>query len=263
MVRAPLPGLRRDRPGSLTSRHRPPGTPRPRGPALRQPPVLGRIHIHRPLMLWTSWARPASLYQRTAHRPLGSWPQIETLARENAQIAILVWTFLLVTGGGQGQDRTVDLPLFRITDHRAGLAMMVSLPAQRPVVYADRRSCTWVYETTNETKRRHRHRWLAIMSHSRSDASHRPNRLAAGGSSIGLPTEGGVRCRGWSGSCWWCSASWQWSWASSTWSSPFPHCPRSSPATRPRSRATITSADTSRSLWASSRSEERRVGREG
>ena len=33
---------------------------------------------------------------------------------------------------------------------------------------------------------------------------------------IGLPAEGGLRCRGWSGSCLWCSASWPWSWASST-----------------------------------------------
>jgi len=44
-----------------------------------------------------------------------------------------------------------DLPLFRITDHSAGPARDVWLPAQRPMVYADRRRCTWVYETRNET----------------------------------------------------------------------------------------------------------------
>ena len=54
--------------------------------------------------------------------------------------------------------------------------MMVFLPAQRLAVYADRRWCTWVYETTNETERWRRYGWLAIMRH-----SHRPNCPPAGG----------------------------------------------------------------------------------
>jgi hypothetical protein len=44
-----------------------------------------------------------------------------------------------------------ELPLFRTKDHRAALAMMVFLPAQRPAVYVDGRWCTWMYETRNET----------------------------------------------------------------------------------------------------------------
>jgi len=47
--------------------------------------------------------------------------------------------------------RTADLPLFRITDHRAGLAMVVYLHAQRPAVHADGLRCTNMYETRNET----------------------------------------------------------------------------------------------------------------
>jgi hypothetical protein len=56
--------------------------------------------------------------------------------------------------GACGQGLWVDgglcyaslLPLFRITDHRARPATEVSLPAQQPVVHADRRWCTWMYE---------------------------------------------------------------------------------------------------------------------
>jgi hypothetical protein len=44
-----------------------------------------------------------------------------------------------------------ELPLFRIKDHGAGPATEVSWPAQRPAMYADRRRCTWMYETRNET----------------------------------------------------------------------------------------------------------------
>ena len=44
-----------------------------------------------------------------------------------------------------------DRPLFRIKDHRLGLATVVCLPAQRPAVNVDRRRCTWMYETANET----------------------------------------------------------------------------------------------------------------
>jgi hypothetical protein len=44
-----------------------------------------------------------------------------------------------------------DRPLFRITDLRAGPATEVCLPALRPAVHADRRRCTWMYETRNET----------------------------------------------------------------------------------------------------------------
>src|SRR5215472_6512706 len=44
-----------------------------------------------------------------------------------------------------------DRPLFRITDHSAGPAMVVYLPAQRPTVHADALRCTWMYETRNET----------------------------------------------------------------------------------------------------------------
>ena len=39
----------------------------------------------------------------------------------------------------------------RITDHRARPATLVYLPAERPVIHADRRRCTWMYETRNET----------------------------------------------------------------------------------------------------------------
>ena len=49
------------------------------------------------------------------------------------------------TGIPQGDQR-----LFRIKDHRLGLATVVSLPAQRPAAYAGRRWCTGMYETTNE-----------------------------------------------------------------------------------------------------------------
>src|SRR5215471_12731101 len=59
--------------------------------------------------------------------------------------------FPLLRTGGQGRGRTADLPLFRITDHRAGPAMVVYLPAQRPAVHADGLRCTWMYETRNET----------------------------------------------------------------------------------------------------------------
>ena|SRR5215467_14122344 len=54
----------------------------------------------------------------------------------------------------RGRDRTADLPLFRITDHRAGPAMDVSLAGQRPAVHADGRRCTWMYETRSETMSR-------------------------------------------------------------------------------------------------------------
>ena len=57
------------------------------------------------------------------------------------------WSF-----GGQAQDRTADLPVFRIKDGCAGLAMVVYLSAERPVMYADRRQCTCMYKTTNETR---------------------------------------------------------------------------------------------------------------
>ena len=53
--------------------------------------------------------------------------------------------------GGQGRGRTADLPLFRIKDHRAGLATMVFLPAQGSAMHLDRRWCSWMYETRNET----------------------------------------------------------------------------------------------------------------
>lgn len=62
----------------------------------------------------------------------------------------------------------LERPIFRIKYHLAGLAMMVFLPAQRPAVYAGRRSCTWVYETTNETER---HGRLTIMRHIRTHTS--------------------------------------------------------------------------------------------
>ncbi len=62
--------------------------------------------------------------------------------------------------------------------------MMVFLPAQRLAVYADRRWCTWVYETTNETERWRRYGWLAIMRH-----SHRPNCPPAGDHAAQPPAE--------------------------------------------------------------------------
>ena len=59
----------------------------------------------------------------------------------------------LIRSSGQGQDRTVDLPLFRIKDDRPGPATEVSSAAQRPPTRADRRPCMWMYETRNETTR--------------------------------------------------------------------------------------------------------------
>jgi hypothetical protein len=57
------------------------------------------------------------------------------------------WSDVVVRGRG----RTADLPLFRIKDHPAGPATEVSLAAQGPAVHADRRRCTCMYETRNET----------------------------------------------------------------------------------------------------------------
>ena len=50
-----------------------------------------------------------------------------------------------------GAGRTAGLPLFRIKDHRAGRATEVFMAAQQPVIYADGRRCTRMYETRNET----------------------------------------------------------------------------------------------------------------
>ena len=50
---------------------------------------------------------------RSACRRLVPWPQTETRASKNARTSIIVRTFWLVSGGGQGQGRTADLPLFR------------------------------------------------------------------------------------------------------------------------------------------------------
>jgi hypothetical protein len=51
---------------------------------------------------------------------------------------------------GAGSNRRPSA--FRIKDHRPGLAMMVSWPAQQAVVHADGLWCTRMYETTNETE---------------------------------------------------------------------------------------------------------------
>ena len=53
--------------------------------------------------------------------------------------------------GGQGQDRTADLPLFRSTDHRLGGATAIVWRGQRHPVTFDRLPCTGINETTNET----------------------------------------------------------------------------------------------------------------
>ena len=50
--------------------------------------------------------------------------------------------FSLLEMGGQERDRTADLQLFRIKDHRAGLARKVYLAAQRVPVDANRRRCS-------------------------------------------------------------------------------------------------------------------------
>jgi hypothetical protein len=60
------------------------------------------------------WAGSASA-RGSAYRPLVPWPQTETPASKNARTWIIVRAFWLVSGGGQGQDRTADLPLFRST----------------------------------------------------------------------------------------------------------------------------------------------------
>ena len=79
-------------------------------------------------------------------------PQMRPHGLSDDPEAMIGRTTPQVRDGGQGQDRTADLPLFRIKDYRAGLAMVVSLPAQRAVVHADGPRCTWMYETTNETE---------------------------------------------------------------------------------------------------------------
>jgi hypothetical protein len=56
----------------------------------------------------------------------------------------------LVNETGQ-EGRIVDVPLFRIRDHHLRLAREVFLPVQRHAMHADRRRCTGVYETRNET----------------------------------------------------------------------------------------------------------------
>jgi hypothetical protein len=42
--------------------------------------------------------------------------------------------------------------------------MVVYLPGQRPAVHADGRTCTWVYETTNETERRRQAGWRSCRT---------------------------------------------------------------------------------------------------
>src|SRR5690348_13480203 len=64
--------------------------------------------------------------------------------------ASMLWQ---VRTGGQGRDRTADLPLFRSKDRCAGPATEVSFAAQGRVLHADGRRCTWMYETRNETAR--------------------------------------------------------------------------------------------------------------
>jgi hypothetical protein len=56
--------------------------------------------------------------------------------------------------GGQGRDRTADLPLFRMKDDRPGLTMMVYLACSGPAVDGDGRRYTNMYETRNATNRR-------------------------------------------------------------------------------------------------------------
>jgi hypothetical protein len=52
-----------------------------------------------------------------------------------------------------GEAMRRELPLFRIKEHRLGLATVVSVPAQRHAMHADRRRCTQMCETRNETAR--------------------------------------------------------------------------------------------------------------
>ena len=52
-----------------------------------------------------------------------------------------------------GRDR-IELstfPLFRIKEDGPGQAMLIYLPASSGSVFADVRTCTWMYETKNET----------------------------------------------------------------------------------------------------------------
>jgi hypothetical protein len=70
--------------------------------------------------------------------------------------------------GGQGLDRTADLPLFRIKERCPRLAMLVSLPGGARSIVADRRTYTQMYKTRNETafgtSRTHRARTKAARA---------------------------------------------------------------------------------------------------
>ena len=78
-----------------------------------------RLPSRRPIcssMLPICW--PSVVPRRLADR-WASWPQTETLGGHCAQVTMLSRTFPQVKLGGQGQDRTADLPLFR-PDNRPG-----------------------------------------------------------------------------------------------------------------------------------------------
>ena len=87
-----------------------------------------------------------------AYRPLAFWPQTETPTRENARIAILDGAFSLVRGGGQGQDRTADLPLFSSKDHRSQSSVSIHLPGPEPWTAGGVLPRTNANETGTETK---------------------------------------------------------------------------------------------------------------
>jgi len=72
--------------------------------------------------------------------------------------------------GGQGQDRTADLPLFRSRDHRLGAATLVVSRRQRHPATCDRRPCTGVNETTNETTPGHAPRTARLAGTARRAA---------------------------------------------------------------------------------------------
>jgi len=87
-----------------------------------------------------------------AYRPLASWPQTETPARENALITILDRTFSLIRGCGQGQDRTADLPLFSSKDHRSQSSVSIHLAGPGPQAAVGVLPRTNANETRTETE---------------------------------------------------------------------------------------------------------------
>src|SRR5262249_61082009 len=119
-----------------------PAVPRRPAPAWRgQQWLTGRGRAVR-VQQWTVMAGPRGSQAGTkGRRPTKARMGVTAGERANS----------LIRSSGQGRGRTADLPLFRMWDHRAGPAMVVYLPAQRPAVHADGRRGTGRFGTKNGT----------------------------------------------------------------------------------------------------------------